>query len=209
MHVCCLDRGHTRDRQRRMEPQRIERKNKERMKAAAATAQRQCDEVRCRRRRLAFPLPRLPSSCPSPSPPTPTPTPPPWPTISHPLPPDIFAGMIRQLDTGAPVGASGRGGPGAAGAGGPVAPARRAVSGEPDPGSGHYKHVLMTPLLSFGARLQSDRFRGVAGPVARVRGCPAGAGPKRIPRLQKRYPNRISKSKKDLFWNSRYLEIKI
>jgi hypothetical protein len=75
MHVFCLDRGHTRDWQR-MEKW-IERKNKEslRVKAAAATAQRQCDEVRCRRRRrrLAFPLPRLPSSCPSPSPHPPTP----------------------------------------------------------------------------------------------------------------------------------------
>jgi hypothetical protein len=76
MHVFCLDRGHTRDWQR-MEKW-IERKNKEslRVKAAAATAQRQCDEVRCRRRRLAFPLLRLPSSCPPP-------TGPPFSTPSH------------------------------------------------------------------------------------------------------------------------------
>ena len=76
-----------------------------RLGTSSSTAQRQCDGVRCRRRRLAFPLPRLPSSCLSPSPR------PPGPTISQPLPFSIFAGTIRPLDAGAPVGASGRGGP--------------------------------------------------------------------------------------------------
>jgi hypothetical protein len=61
--------------------------------------------------------------------------------------------VIRPLATGGPVGAAGPCGPVAAGAAGP---ARLAVSGEPEPGSGEYKHVVMMPILSFRARLQSE-----------------------------------------------------
>jgi hypothetical protein len=104
--------------------------------------------------------------------------------------------VIRTLDTGGPVGAAGP--CDAAGAAGPVAPARRAVSGEPSPGSWEYTHVVMMPSLLF--RTSEHGYSRIdsgdeAGPVSRMHDHGA-ALPVQVqigfPRRQIRHPYRIS-----------------